>query len=103
MHQFSRVEQFVAETLCDSKDKLCVFQATKKGKSWCLPIKKVPWHYAAIFTGFIVLGLGLLNVLSVAQSIDIMATLVLMFYYYMRQIQSLSVDSSMTWMKKYMD
>jgi len=46
---------------------------------------------------------GLPNVLSVAQSIDIMATLALMFYYYMWQIQSLLVDSSMTWMKKYMD
>lgn len=39
-----------------------------------------------------VLDLGLPNVLSLVQTTGIIATMVLTFYYYRRQIQSLSVD-----------
>ena len=52
-----------------------------------------------------VLDLGLPNVLSIAQTTGIIATMVLTFYYYRQQIQSLTVNvetkgTSMTWMKK---
>jgi hypothetical protein len=51
--------------------------------------------------------LGFSDMLSVAQTIGIVGTMVLTLYFSKRQIQSLSVDveaeSSMTWMKKFIE